>query len=100
MARRFHNDAVIDVRRVRRKTVVRVFRLAGHAELPATIEFDDELPRASGLTASRGPHGLAEVTLVERLTPPLDRATPCCAGPAGRSDRGARRPPRLTTMEG
>ena len=44
MARRFHNDAVIDVRRVRRKTVVRVFRLAGHAELPATIEFDDELP--------------------------------------------------------
>ena len=45
MARRFHNDAVIDVRRVRRKTVVRVFRLAGHAELPSTIEFDDELPR-------------------------------------------------------
>jgi hypothetical protein len=44
MARRFHNDAVIDVRRVRRKTVVRLFRLAGHAELPATIEFDDELP--------------------------------------------------------
>ena len=44
MARRFYNDAVIDVRRVRRKTVVRVFRLAGHAELPSTIEFDDELP--------------------------------------------------------
>ena len=44
MARRFYNDAVIDVRRVRRKTVVRAFRLAGHAELPSTIEFDDELP--------------------------------------------------------
>lgn len=47
LARRFHNDAVIDVRQVRRKTVVRLFRLAGHAELPSTIEFDDELP--SGL---------------------------------------------------
>ncbi len=44
LARRFHNDAVTDVRRVRRKPVVRVFRLAGHAELPATIEFHDELP--------------------------------------------------------
>ncbi len=49
MARRFHNDAVIDVRQVRRKAVVRLFRLAGHAELPATIEFDDELP--AGLRA-------------------------------------------------
>ncbi len=44
LARRFHNDAVTDVRRVRRKPVVRVFRLAGHAELPSTVEFDDELP--------------------------------------------------------
>lgn len=49
LARRFHNDAVTDVHRVRRKTVVRVFRLAGHAELPETIEFDDELP--AGLRA-------------------------------------------------
>lgn len=44
LARRFHNDAVTDVKRVRRKAVVRVFRLAGHADLPSTIEFDDELP--------------------------------------------------------
>jgi len=44
LARRFLNDAVTDVRRVRRKWVVRVFRLAGHAELPQTVEFDDELP--------------------------------------------------------
>jgi hypothetical protein len=44
LARRFHNDAVKDVQRVRRKAVVRWFRLAGHAELPQTIEFDDELP--------------------------------------------------------
>jgi hypothetical protein len=46
LARRFHNDAVTDVRRVRRKQVVRLFRLAGHAELPRTVEFDDELPPA------------------------------------------------------
>ena len=46
LARRFHNDAVTDVRRVRRKPVVRLFRLAGHAELPRTVEFDDELPPA------------------------------------------------------
>ncbi len=44
LARRFHNDAVTDVRRVRRKWVVRVFRLAGYAELPRTVEFADELP--------------------------------------------------------
>jgi hypothetical protein len=44
LARRFHNDAVTDVLRVRRKPSVRWFRLAGHAERPATIEFDDELP--------------------------------------------------------
>lgn len=44
LARRFHNDAVKDVQRVRRKAVVRWFRLAGHADLPQTIEFDDELP--------------------------------------------------------
>lgn len=44
LARRFHNDAVTDVRRVRRKTSVRLFRLAGHAEMPRTIDFDDALP--------------------------------------------------------
>lgn len=44
LARRFHNQAVIDVRRVRRKPVVRIFRLAGHAELPRTIDFDDAVP--------------------------------------------------------
>lgn len=44
MARRFHNDAVRQVRRVRRKRVVRWFRLAGHAALPEMVEFDDEVP--------------------------------------------------------
>ena len=44
LARRFHNEAVTDVRRVRRKATVRWFRLAGYAVLPATVEFADELP--------------------------------------------------------
>ncbi len=44
LARRFHNDAVKDVQRVRAKPVVRLFRLAGHADLPQTVEFDDDLP--------------------------------------------------------
>ena len=43
LARRFHNDAVTDVRRVRRKWTVRVFHLAGYTEMPHTIEFDDEV---------------------------------------------------------
>lgn len=41
LARRFHNDAVKEVQRVRAKRVVRTFRLAGHADLPQTVEFDD-----------------------------------------------------------
>ncbi|MBK6887416.1 MAG: hypothetical protein IPH03_13965 [Tetrasphaera sp.] len=49
LARRFHNNAVKDVQRVRGKTVVRVFRLAGHADLPQTVEFDDELPVLSAV---------------------------------------------------
>ena len=47
-ARRFHNSAVADVRRVRSKPAVRLFRLAGHAALPSTIEFDDSLPSSVG----------------------------------------------------
>ena len=44
LARRFHNDAVTDVRRVRRKWTIRVFHLAGHTPMPHTIEFNDESP--------------------------------------------------------
>ncbi|EWT01649.1 membrane protein [Intrasporangium oryzae NRRL B-24470] len=44
LARRFHNDAVTDVRRVRRKWAIRIFHLAGHTPMPHTIEFDDEIP--------------------------------------------------------
>ncbi|HEU5144878.1 MAG TPA: hypothetical protein VFT81_06855 [Dermatophilaceae bacterium] len=49
LARRFHNDAVTDVRRVRRKWVVRLFHLAGHTPLPLTVEFNDECPEHLGL---------------------------------------------------
>lgn len=43
LARRFHNDAVKEVQRVRSKRVVRLFHLAGHADLPQTVEFDDSV---------------------------------------------------------
>lgn len=48
LARRFHNDAATDVQRIRRKRLVRWFGLAGRAELPATIEFDDEVTLPGG----------------------------------------------------
>ena len=41
LARRFHNDAVVQTRRLRAKRVVRWARLAGHARLPETADFDD-----------------------------------------------------------
>lgn len=44
MARRFHNDAVRSTWAVRRKRHVRYLRLAGHAAMPATFEFDDSPP--------------------------------------------------------
>lgn len=43
-ARNFHNQAVRDVRRVRGKRVVRWFRLAGYANLPEPVEFNDAVP--------------------------------------------------------
>lgn len=46
LARRFHNEAVAQTQRVRRKIVVRVMRLAGHAPMPQTIEIDDAWPAA------------------------------------------------------
>lgn len=44
LARRFHNDAVRDVRRVRAKRTVRWFGLAGYAALPEPVVFDDDVP--------------------------------------------------------
>lgn len=46
LARRFHNEAVREVQRVRSKRVVRVFRLAGRAAMPQSVVFDDRLPTA------------------------------------------------------
>ncbi len=46
LARRFHNDAVTQARRVRRKRVVRWARLAGRAPEPRTVELDDDPPAA------------------------------------------------------
>lgn len=43
LSRRFYNDAVTDVQRLRRKVVIRGLRLAGHALVPRTVEFDDDL---------------------------------------------------------
>lgn len=45
LARRFHNDAVLQAQSVRRKRVVRWARLAGRAPVPQTLELDDEPPR-------------------------------------------------------
>lgn len=44
LARRFHNDAVAQAQRVRRKRVVRWAHLAGRAAMPQMVEFDDSLP--------------------------------------------------------
>lgn len=44
--RRFHNDAVRSCLAVRRQRFVRLFRLAGSAPLPRTVELDDEVPTA------------------------------------------------------
>jgi hypothetical protein len=46
LARRFHNDAVAQAQRVRRKRVVRWARLAGRADLPRMVELDDSSPSA------------------------------------------------------
>lgn len=48
LARRFHNDAVAQAQRVRRKRVVRWARLAGRAPMPQMIEFDDTPPPGLG----------------------------------------------------
>jgi hypothetical protein len=46
LARRFHNEAVAQARRVRRLWYVRLFHLAGRAPMPRTVELDDALPHA------------------------------------------------------
>lgn len=41
LARRFHNDIVGSTRDLRVRRLVRLFRLAGHAPMPVTIELED-----------------------------------------------------------
>jgi hypothetical protein len=48
LARRFHNEAVAQTRRVRGKALVRWLRLAGHAPLPHPFDIDDAWPPALG----------------------------------------------------
>lgn len=43
VARSFHNEAIADVRRVRAKPSVKLFRLAGHTALPEPADFDSAL---------------------------------------------------------
>lgn len=42
-ARRFYNQQVFQTQRLRSKPDVLVFRLAGHAEMPSTYDFDDQV---------------------------------------------------------
>lgn len=44
IARRFHNESVVQARQLRRTVLVRMLGLAGHAALPAAVEFDDVRP--------------------------------------------------------
>ena len=46
LARRFHNEAVAQTQRMRRKALVRMIRLQGRAPWPRTVEMDDAWPEA------------------------------------------------------
>lgn len=49
LARRFYNDAVADVQNMRAQPLVRVFRLAGHTDLPQVLDFDDTVPQVAAI---------------------------------------------------
>jgi len=81
---RFHNDAVREVRRVRAKGAVRVFRLAGYAALPEHVEFDDDAlarriaEQPLGVAGDQRPGGIDDPVAdrpddgrVEDIEPPL-----------------------------
>lgn len=53
LARRFHNDAVAQACRMRRRWYVRVAHLPGRARMPHTVELDDRMPE--GLDRGVGP---------------------------------------------
>ena len=48
LARRFHNEAVAQAQRVRRKPLVRMLRLAGTAAMPHMVDLEDAWPEALG----------------------------------------------------
>lgn len=45
LARRFHNDAVGSAQLLRRRGVVKWFRLAGHTPWPTSLDLSDRLPQ-------------------------------------------------------
>ncbi|WP_456844987.1 hypothetical protein [Cellulomonas sp. P5_C6] len=53
LARRFHNEAVVQTRRARRGPLVRLLRLAGHAPEPQSLELDDAWPENLGRPGAR-----------------------------------------------
>jgi hypothetical protein len=55
-ARRFHNDAVRDALEVRRRWVVRLLHLAGHAPRPTYFEVDDAPLVNSDVAAASAPY--------------------------------------------
>jgi hypothetical protein len=55
LARRFHNEAVVQTRRVRGKALVRWLRLAGHAPLPDPFDIDDAWPASLGRPGASAP---------------------------------------------
>lgn len=44
LSHNFHASAVADCTNIRRQWIVRAFRLAGHAQMPAKLEFDSRVP--------------------------------------------------------
>lgn len=48
LAKRFHTEAVTDCLAIREQFVVRIFRLAGSAKKPTSLDFDERIPQ--GLT--------------------------------------------------
>lgn len=54
LARRFHNEAVAQAQRVRRKPLVRMLRLAGNAAMPQMVDIEDAWPAALGHPGDHG----------------------------------------------
>lgn len=57
LARRFHNDAVVAATTLRANPVVRLFRLAGRAPMPVTVELDDDIGPQAGSTGASAAAG-------------------------------------------